>query len=312
MSTPRLFALLAALGLACSPTTSGSSNPPPDNSNPTGPTIGGAPGDASAGGGGAAGAGGAGDAGGAGGAAGGAAGGTDPAGGAGAGGGTGPGGVIAGSPQDARFLGPEISHSKGVAGGVVVLWPRIIPSGIAAENQAMAQQIQGKVRQLVEKAVPGKPIDMRPSPERVCPRTGCDAMSVGVLFTRKNNSCMAVALVNGPGPSQIKLVPWGGEVQLKADSIGFRDMPESYVTIKDFANCDSLLTEMAKSDAFVEAAIRAAASAAPAPATGAATAPTAPASGTVSSAPPATGTTPPKTTGPAANVPITSKPAGKK
>lgn len=300
MPTPRLFALLAAVGLGCSPTTSGNTTPPPDNSNPTGPTIGGGPGDAGAGG--TAGTPDAAGGGAAGGAAGtGVAGGTGPAG----QGGTTPG-TVAGGPNDTRFIGPEISHSKGVAGGVVVLWPRIIPSAIADANQAQAAQIQAKLKQLVEKALPGRPIDVRPSPERVCPKAGCDAMSVGVLFTRQNNSCVAVALVNGPGPSQTKLIPWGGEVTLKADTIAFRDPPENFVTIKDFATCDQLLTEMAKLDSFVEAGIRAGASASPAAAS------TTPAAGTVAASPPATGTTPAKPSTPAAAGTLSAKPAAKK
>ncbi|MDC0715870.1 hypothetical protein [Nannocystis bainbridge] len=270
-SIPRLALVLAAVSLGCTPTTSGSTTPPTDTSGgATGPTIGGpgpadgagtTPGDAQ-------------NPGGSGGT-------TDPT-----AGGT---GVAAGSPNDTRFLAPEISHSKGVAGGVVVLFPRIIPSAIAAENQNYGQSIQQKVKQLVEKALPGRPIDVRPSPERVCPKAGCDGVSIGVLFTRQNNSCVAVALVNGPGVSTTKLVPWGGEITLKADPIQFRDPPENFVTIKDYANCDQLVVEMGKQDSFVEAALRAAAGATgttPASPTspGVAT-PASPASGTVTAKP---------------------------
>jgi hypothetical protein len=245
LSPPRLALVLAAVSLGCSPTTSGSSTPPPDpNAGASGPTIGGAPTDG-------AGAASSGDAQAGGGA-------TDPA----ANPDGGASGGAAGSSTD-RFLGPEISHSKGVAGGVVVLFPRIIPSAIAGENQSYALAIQQKMKQVVEKALPGRPIDVRPSPERVCPKAGCEAMSIGVLFTRQNNSCIAVALVNAPGVSQTKLVPWGGEVTLKADPIQFRDPPENFVTIKDYANCDQLLAEMANQDSFVEAAVRAAAGPAP-------------------------------------------------
>lgn len=248
LSTPRLALVLAAVSLGCSPTTSGGTTPPTDantTAGGTGPTIGGPPAEGTtappadpANPGGAT---------------------TDPNAGAG---GTGTG-VAAGSPNDTRFLAPEISHSKGVAGGVVVLFPRIIPSAIAAENQTYAQAVQQKMKQLVEKALPGRPIDVRPSPERVCPKAGCEAMSIGVLFTRQNNSCVAVALINAPGVSTTKLVPWGGEIALKADPIQFRDPPENFVTIKDYAPCDQLVNEMGKQDSFVEAALRAAAGPAP-------------------------------------------------
>lgn len=251
LSTPRLALVLAAVSLGCSPTTSGGSTPPPETTagggGGSGPTIGGAPGEGGASAGETAGTPGDTQAGGAG------QDGTPP-------------GVVAGSPNDTRFLAPEISHSKGVAGGVVVLFPRIIPSTIAAENQSYGQQLQQKMKQLVEKALPGKPIDVRPAPERVCPKAGCDAMSINVLFTRQNNSCVAVALINGPGVSQTKMVPWGGEVELKADPIAFRDPPENFVKIKDYATCDQLIHEMTKQDGFVEAAVRAAAAASPAPA----------------------------------------------
>lgn len=297
--TPRLLALvLAAISMGCSPTTSGGSTPPDNTSSNggagggggSGPTIGGGSTDGGAQAGGAGGGqqgGGATDAGGAG----------AGAGGQGGAGGPAPG-VVAGGPNDTRFLGPEISHSKGVAGGVVVLWPRIIPSTIAAENQQYAQAVQQKVKQLVEKALPGRPIDVRPSPERVCPKAGCDAMSVGVLFTRQNNSCVAIALVNGPGVSQTKMVPWAGEVTFKGgDTIQFRDPPENFVTIKDFSVCDQLVAEMGKADGFVEAAIRAASAHAPG----------------------ATGTTPANPTSPGIATPaspaggtVTSKPTGKK
>jgi hypothetical protein len=275
LSTPRLALVLAAVSLGCNPTTSGGTTPPPDNANTGagGPTIGGPPPEG-------------------GGAApadpqnpGGAAGTTDPAAGTN-GAGT---GVVAGSPNDTRFLAPEISHSKGVAGGVVVLFPRIIPSAIAADNQNYAQAVQQKMKQLVEKALPGRPIDVRPSPERVCPKAGCEAMSIGVLFTRQNNSCIAVALVNAPGVSTTKMVPWGGEVTLKADPIQFRDPPENFVTIKDYTNCDQLVVEMGKQDSFVEAALRAAAGPSPS----------------------ATATTPAAPSTPAASGNITAKPSGK-
>lgn len=262
--------VLAAASLACSPTTNNQTTPP-DNNGTTGggPTLGNPPTDG-AGTGGAA---------------------TDP---------TGPNGQtststtqgptpVAGGRDDSRFLGPEISHSKGVAGGVVVLWPRIIPSSIAEENAQLAGQVQAKMKSVVEKALPGRPIDMRPKPERVCPKAGCEAMSINVLFTRNSTACAVIAIINAPGTSPTKLMPWGGTVELKSDTIQFRDMPENFVKIKDYVPCDQLVTSMAEADQFIEAAIRAAAGGA---------------------AP--TGTTPPAS-GPAPGGPgsVTTKPTGK-
>lgn len=290
LKSPALAALALVVAFACKPTTTstppgdGTTTPPPgDNAGGGTPgTIGGGPNDGSGGAGGT----------------------TDPNNPGGVPGtSTTPGpnpGVVAGGPNDARFLGPEISHSKGQPGGIVVLYPRIIPGTIAEENAALAAQIQAKVKAVAEKALPGKAIDVRPKPERVCPKAGCDAMSINVLFTKQSNSCMTVALINAPGTSPIKLIPWGGLVELKSDTIQFRDMPENFVKIKDYVPCDQLITQMASQDSFIEAAIRAAASSSPGG--------SAPPAGS----PPPTGTTPPAT-GPGGPKDVTSKPtAGKK
>ncbi len=275
--------VLAAASLACSPTTNNQTTPP-DTTGATGggPTLGNPPTDG----------------GGTGATTGGGTGTTDPA-------ATGPNGQtstgttqgptpVAGGRDDGRFLGPEISHSKGVAGGVVVLWPRIIPSSIAEENAQLAGQVQAKMKAVVEKALPGRPIDVRPKPERVCPKAGCDAMSINVLFTRNSTACAVIAIINAPGTSPTKLMPWGGMVELKSDTIQFRDMPENFVKIKDYVPCDQLVTSMAESDQFIEAAIRAAAGGA---------APT-------STTPPATSPAKPPA-GPGGPSSVTTKPAGK-
>lgn len=155
-----------------------------------------------------------------------------------------------------RFIGPQISHSKGAKGGVVLLWPRVIPSSIADENAQLAGQIQARLKQTIERALPGRPIDVRPSPERVCPREGCDGMPINVLFNRNGNACLVVALIGGPGGAPIRLIPWAGTVEFKADSVPHREPPESQVVIKDYVPCDALLNAMTDNESFVEAAIR--------------------------------------------------------
>lgn len=270
--SPVLAALVAAAAFACQPTTS-NTNPPADGTTPppaggTGATVGNPPTDGT----------------------------TPPATDPNAADATattpGPGpGVVAGSPNDTRFLAPEISHSKGQAGGIVVLFPRVIPGAELEANAALAAQVQQKVKEVAARALPGHPIDVRPKPERVCPKAGCDAMSINILFNKNSNSCVAVALINAPGTSPTKLIPWGGLVELKSDTIQFRDMPENFVKIKDYVPCDQLVAQMAAQDSFIEAAIRAAAG---------------------GSAPPA-GTTPaPSTPGPGGPSTVSSKPAGKK
>ncbi|MCA9635897.1 MAG: hypothetical protein KC420_07705 [Myxococcales bacterium] len=155
-----------------------------------------------------------------------------------------------------RFIGPEIAHSRGVKGGVVLLWPRVIPSSIAGENAQLAGQIQAHLKGTIERALPGKPIDVRPSPERVCPREGCEGMPINVLFNRNGSACLVVALIGGPGAAPVRLIPWAGTVEFKADTVPHREPPESQVVIKDYVPCDALLNAMKDNDSFVEAAIR--------------------------------------------------------
>ncbi len=172
-------------------------------------------------------------------------------------------GVVPGSLEDPNYTGKHVARSRGDQNGVVVLWPRIIPSAIADQNQALAASMQQHMQALAQKALPGRTVDVRPAPERVCPRGGCVAPSINVLFTRTSNACIAIALVNSPGESNTKLVPWAGTVELKADSVPFRDPPENHVKIKDYVPCDALMGELGKQDAFIEAALRAAASQGP-------------------------------------------------
>ena len=89
----------------------------------------------------------------------------------------------------------------------------------------------------------GQPIDVRPEPERVCPRAGCSAMTVGVLLTRNQNGCVALALVSGPGAAPAKLVAWGGGIRLQNDTVPFREPPETMVTVTDYLTCDGFLDE---------------------------------------------------------------------
>ena len=69
-----------------------------------------------------------------------------------------------------------------VPGGVTVLWPRIIPRDIVDENRDLGAALQQQMKILVEKHLPGRAIDFRPEPERVCPKTGCTGVSVGLLL----------------------------------------------------------------------------------------------------------------------------------
>jgi hypothetical protein len=152
---------------------------------------------------------------------------------------------------------PEVSRSRGTAETVVVLWPRIIPSDQAGVSRELAGAIQNHLRNLVSQALPGRAIDMRPEPERVCPQAGCLGPSVGILFLRDSNGCAVLGLVSGPGQSSTRMIPWVGLVDARPEDVPFRQPPESYVTVKDFsAPCSSVLGLLGDRDAEIIAAIR--------------------------------------------------------
>ncbi len=157
---------------------------------------------------------------------------------------------------------PEISRGVGVPGGVVVLWPRIVQprSGSTspdAATHAAAAQLQKRIAGLVAREFPGVPVDMRPEPERVCPRSGCAGASVGVLLSRSGRGgCVALALVSGSGTSPARLIPWAGMVRLDNATVPFREPPESQVHVKDNVDCDKIEVAALAHDAEVVAAIR--------------------------------------------------------
>jgi hypothetical protein len=166
------------------------------------------------------------------------------------------------SPPSGAGDAPEISRSVGAEGGVVVLWPRIVRtkgnSGpVDDETRDIAAKLQKRLEEVAAKALPGAPTDVRPEPERVCPRQGCKAISVGVLLTRAQGACAAMALVSAPGASPAKIVPWAGRVNVQQDTVAFRDPPETQVRVEDYVSCAKLIDELGSREAEVAAAIRA-------------------------------------------------------
>ena len=155
---------------------------------------------------------------------------------------------------------PEISRSQGTPGGVVVLWPRIVRSrrdaAEGADDREVARRLQAKLAALVRDNMPGVPVDIRPEPERVCPRSGCLATSVGVLLTRSGKGCTATALVARQGSSPSRLIPWAGAVKLKESLAAFREPPEQQVQVVDHARCESIVQDASSRDQEVVEAIR--------------------------------------------------------
>ena len=135
-----------------------------------------------------------------------------------------------------------------------MFWPRVIPKTDDATITGYAKQLQQRLVAIASKKYEGK-IDMRPSPERVCPQTGCKASTLGVLLTHRGGGCTAIALVSKPGKAPARLVPWAGVVELAKDTVEFRAYPESQVTINDAVPCDKLLEALAAKNKDVEAAL---------------------------------------------------------
>jgi hypothetical protein len=78
----------------------------------------------------------------------------------------------------------------------------------------------------------------------VCPRSGCAAVSLGVVVSVKGEACAAAALVSRPGPSPTQIVPWIGKIELKRPQTPFREPPESDMRITEFAICKKVFEEM--------------------------------------------------------------------
>lgn len=155
---------------------------------------------------------------------------------------------------------PEISRSVGVRGGVVVLWPRIAPRSDDPAVRAIASAVQQRLRAVAERALPGRAIDVRPEPERVCPRQGCAAMTVGAsLFHTPRGGCTVVALVSGAGMSPQRLLQWVGNVTLRESIVPYREPPEGRMVAEDMARCADVANLFAAREEDIVRAIREAA-----------------------------------------------------
>jgi hypothetical protein len=125
------------------------------------------------------------------------------------------------------------------------------------QTKDLAQRLQQRVRDLAAQAAPGRAIDVRPEPERSCPRpNGCDAPTVSVLFLAEGGACAALVVVSKPGASTQQIVPWIGQVRIKRDNVPFREPTESAVTVDDFASCTNMSESFGEHEAEIVAAIK--------------------------------------------------------
>ncbi len=162
-------------------------------------------------------------------------------------------------PASARDA-PEIARSSGTEGGVVVFWPRVIPRSETVRSRDLARAIQRRLIAFVNATLPERPADVRPEPERVCPKKGCRGATAGALLLRKASSCVVIGLFAGPGRAPTMMVPWVGEVRLKTNVVAFREPPESEVTVVDWALCAEVEAQLDTTPKALVRALRAAAS----------------------------------------------------
>jgi hypothetical protein len=167
-----------------------------------------------------------------------------------------------GMPQAAPVVdqsdAPEISRSVGSAGGVLVMWPRIVTSRSGppkpdAETRAIAQRLQARLAELARRAAAGKSVELRPEPERVCPRSGCKAVTVGLLLARAGKGCAAAALISGPGTAPARVVPWLAGMTANRASVPFREPPEVAVDVSDYLPCSDVGAAQGSDDDVVKA-----------------------------------------------------------
>ncbi len=144
-----------------------------------------------------------------------------------------------------RHDSPEIAKGRGEKGGYVVLWPRVVPRSDDPQTQEIASLLQARLTAMANRAAPGAPVDVRPSPERACPRDGgCVATSLGAVLSRKGDACAAAVTIGSPGTSPVRVFGWAGTVEVKAESSAFRDPPENLLVVKEWAKCDALLASL--------------------------------------------------------------------
>lgn len=143
--------------------------------------------------------------------------------------------------QDTGQTDPRVSTSRGEPGGYVVLWPRIVPADPDGAMSEMASMIQNRLVAMTQQAAEGgHPIDVRPEPERVCPRAGCEAASVGALLMHVRGACAVVATTRAPGTGRGHLDAWAGDIDVINANPQFRDPPEDHVRVEDFVRCTDL------------------------------------------------------------------------
>ena len=138
---------------------------------------------------------------------------------------------------EAGANGPEVSRSRGKRDGVVVLWPRVVPATSDPEVLGLAGRLQERLYSAASAVVDYRRVDVRPSPERVCPRVGCRAPTVGLFLGHDEGGCVVVGMVSPPGPEASDVVPLVGDVEMVGNKLAFRSAPERTMIVQEFVPC---------------------------------------------------------------------------
>ncbi len=153
--------------------------------------------------------------------------------------------------RDAR-----ISTSRGEPGGYVVLWPRVVPADADGALAGLAAAVQDRLVALAREAAAEHPVDVRPNPERVCPREGCLAASVGAALLHSGTGCALVLVTAPPGTGRAHLDAWVGGVDVLNANPPFRDPPEDHLRVQELVPCVDLAGSLDERSQEVSTSIR--------------------------------------------------------
>lgn len=156
------------------------------------------------------------------------------------------------SPEVGRDV--RVSQSRGLQGGVVVLWPHVVPR--KAERSVLAERVQGTLSTITRELVVPQATDVRPAPEQRCEEEGCIASSVGAVVLRQDGECAVVATIAHPGTSEVFLLPVHGKVQLREQYVPFGQSPESSIVVRDYEDCGKIHRSFVRSRNSIKEAIR--------------------------------------------------------
>lgn len=166
--------------------------------------------------------------------------------------------AVAAEPAPDPAVDGGVTTRRGKRGGVIVLWPRVVPAAGDPAIDALATQLQARLDAIADRVADPALRATRPAPERACPMDGgCRAVSLGAVLGHHEGGCFAVGLVGAPDGGPVRLVPWAGEVSAKGGrELPHRQPPEDALVVREFVPCGGLIDAL--DDGRLEAILRSA------------------------------------------------------